>query len=297
MKLLAKITQLIGGVSFILACSIVHAQWSLGAPGNRLPVNKSEQRYVFMVYANPLPGKEQEFDDWYLNRHLGDLVQLQGWQGAQRFRLVSGITPGAPKTGFDQFGYLVLWDMEGTTTEELRARASAAIAGGKSRRGAGFDYAPGASPNAIYRVLGAWIKRPDGQGPFIPAASDTHTHRPNRYIYMEYSAPSASTQEARLNTALDKRITEVLNLPGWLAAQRFVLEPPLAARAQFSIPSSKFLTIWEVEGESAQAVKDTLVQAEASGKVTALPNLDAAAIQASWWEPISPYITKEDFQR
>ena len=63
---------------------VVQAQWSLLAPGKR-EAPSGQHRYAMLVLANPVPGLEQEFNDWYTNTHMGDLVQLPGWTGAQAF--------------------------------------------------------------------------------------------------------------------------------------------------------------------------------------------------------------------
>jgi hypothetical protein len=68
------------------------AQWSIGQPGSREPP-PGLNRYVYMVMSDPLPGREFDFNDGYQNMHMGDLVQLPGWTGAQRFRLVPDVVP------------------------------------------------------------------------------------------------------------------------------------------------------------------------------------------------------------
>ena len=63
----------------------VLAQWSIGQRGTREPLY-GQNRYVYLVMSDPLPGREFDFNDGYQNMHMGDLVQLPGWTGAQRFR-------------------------------------------------------------------------------------------------------------------------------------------------------------------------------------------------------------------
>jgi hypothetical protein len=54
--------------------------------------------------------------------------------------------------------------------------------------------------------------------------------------------------------------------------------------------------IWETEGSNAQALEDALLAATRAGRVNAL-NVNEATAQSSWWTTISPFITKDDFQR
>lgn len=44
-------------------------------------------RYQMMVLSNPVEGREDEFNDWYQNVHLPQVLALKGFQSAQRLRL------------------------------------------------------------------------------------------------------------------------------------------------------------------------------------------------------------------
>ena len=71
-------------VAWALLSTAALAQWSIGQPGTR-EAPKGQNRYAYLVMADPLPGREFDFNDGYQNMHMGDLVQLPGWTGAQRF--------------------------------------------------------------------------------------------------------------------------------------------------------------------------------------------------------------------
>lgn len=43
--------------------------------------------YNLIALTNPLEGRDQEFNDWYTNEHLADVLKLPGVTAAQRFRL------------------------------------------------------------------------------------------------------------------------------------------------------------------------------------------------------------------
>jgi len=274
-----------------LACSTAHAQWSIGAPGKReAPAGK--HRFVFLVFANPIPGREAEFNDWYTNTHMGDLVQLPGWVGAQRFRIITTVQP-RPSMGGYTHGYLIIWDLEETEANAALSRMDAAIAGGKSRRGAAFNYSPGAGARGAYQAMGPRITRPDGKGPALPDVSDNRTPRPNRYILMQFANPLTG-REAEFDKAANQSIQDVLTLPGWMAAQRFrIADTP--GRAASDKP--KYLTIWEVEGPSAQAIHETLMGALQSGTVKTSVAADERTAETVYWEPITPHISKDDFVR
>jgi hypothetical protein len=270
------------------------AQWSIGQKGDRAPP-AGLNRYAYLVMSDPFPGKEFEFNDFYQNTHMGDLVQLPGWTGAQRFRLVPDVTPRSVQPLYRR-GNLIIWDQEGTGLDQLRRDANAAIAGGKSRLIPGFDYSPEGPVSVTYRVIGPRVTRPDGRKPFIPDYADSKTPRPNRYIMLDFVEPAAGLSDDAFEAALSKRAADVLALPGWMAAQPFRFAAPPASARPTSLTFTKYLVIWETEGSRAQELQDTLIAAAKAGEIKA-PAADPATAQSSWWVTTSPYITKDDFQR
>ena len=270
------------------------AQWSIGQRGTREPP-QGQNRYVFLVMSDPLPGREFDFNDGYQNMHMGDLVQLPGWTGAQRFRLVPNVTPRNTQPLYRR-GNLIIWDQEGTDLGKLRSDANAAIAGGKSRLIPGFDYGPDGAVSATYQVIGARMTRRDGRKPFIPDYADNKTPRPNRYIMLDFVEPVAGVSESAFEAALSKRVAEVLVLPGWMAAQPFRFATPPSSARPTRLTFTKYLVIWETGGSHAQELQDTLNAATKASEVKALA-ADPASAQSSWWVTTSPFITKDDFQR
>ena len=54
--------------------------------------------------------------------------------------------------------------------------------------------------------------------------------------------------------------------------------------------------IWETEGSAAQGLQDARMAAMKAGQIKP-PASNAASAQSSWWVTISPFITKDDFER
>jgi hypothetical protein len=50
--------------------------------------------YKMIVMSRPTEGREDEYNDWYQNVHLHELVALQGFKSAQRFRLARSLVEG-----------------------------------------------------------------------------------------------------------------------------------------------------------------------------------------------------------
>jgi hypothetical protein len=65
-------------------------------------------RYVFVVYSNPVEGREQEYNDWYWNQHLSDLLACPGIIAARRLMLADRQVRDMPQP----FKYLALYEIE-----------------------------------------------------------------------------------------------------------------------------------------------------------------------------------------
>ena len=59
-----------------------------------------------IALTTPLPGKEQDFHEWYNDKHLPELVNGLGMEGAQRYELVAKLM------GSDTNQYLAIYDIE-----------------------------------------------------------------------------------------------------------------------------------------------------------------------------------------
>jgi hypothetical protein len=278
------------GLAFATAAQ---AQWSIGKPGPR-EAPQGQNRYAYLVMSDPLPGREFEFNDFYQNTHMGDLVQLPNWVGAQRFRLVP-VMPRATQPLFRR-GNLIVWDQEGDDLGKIQSESRNAIAGGKSRLIPGFDYAPDGPVSTTYQVIGPRVTRPDGKKPFMPVFEDTKTPRPNRYVELDFVEPAMGVGDADFEAALSKEIGEVLALPGWMAAQRFRLAPTPSTSPPPRLTFARYLVIWETEGANAQTLHDARLAAAKSGEIKT-PPINPATAQYSWWVTISPFIDKDDFER
>src|SRR3972149_10841046 len=63
-------------------------------------------RYLFVVMTNSGEGKDAEFNRWYDNQHIPDVLRVPGMKSAHRFRLQDG--PGAEGTP----RYLTLYEVD-----------------------------------------------------------------------------------------------------------------------------------------------------------------------------------------
>lgn len=81
----------------------------------------------FVVQTNAVPGREDEFNDWYDNQHIGDVLALDGFSSAQRF-IRSDIQRTVEATRYP-FQHLALYEVAGDTRAAID-ELGAAVANG-----------------------------------------------------------------------------------------------------------------------------------------------------------------------
>jgi len=78
-------------------------------------------RHHLLAFTNPAPGREAEFNHWYDERHVPDLLAVPGFVSAQRFQLTDATGQGSPG-----WSYLALYEIESDDPDavmvEVRAR-------------------------------------------------------------------------------------------------------------------------------------------------------------------------------
>jgi hypothetical protein len=85
-----------------------------------VPRGDSMAKGVLLVMTEPLPGKEDEFNDWYSNVHLHELVKVPGIAAAQRFEAVPWSNGAVPAQR-----YLAVYEFDADVEEVKEALAAA----------------------------------------------------------------------------------------------------------------------------------------------------------------------------
>jgi len=80
-------------------------------------------KYTLLVLTNSVAGREDEFNDWYTNQHVPDILRIPGFVAAKRFRIASEqVMAGQPK-----WKYLALYEVE---TDDLKGALADMVARG-----------------------------------------------------------------------------------------------------------------------------------------------------------------------
>ena len=85
------------------------------------------QRYSLIVMTNPVEGRDGEYNDWYTNIHLHDVLKIPGIIAAQRFRRSDTQRDAGPYP----WGYLAIYECETddlpSIIRELKARSGSEL--------------------------------------------------------------------------------------------------------------------------------------------------------------------------
>jgi hypothetical protein len=69
-----------------------------------------------IVFSNPTPGQDDEYNDWYNNIHLAEVVEIPGFVAAQRFELSGDQLDGFPTS---EHRYLSIYEFDRPPGEPL----------------------------------------------------------------------------------------------------------------------------------------------------------------------------------
>jgi hypothetical protein len=84
-------------------------------------------RYIFAVHSNAAEGRDEEYNDWYSNHHLKDLLACPGVVSARRLTLAERQVHSGPQP----FKYFCLYEIE---TDDLQSFIDELIARAGTQR-------------------------------------------------------------------------------------------------------------------------------------------------------------------
>ncbi len=76
-------------------------------------------RTTYLVFSNPVEGKEDRFNDWYDNVHVHEVLATPGLLSAQRYKLSDAEIVHAEGFPEPTHGYLCIYEMEGDVDEVM----------------------------------------------------------------------------------------------------------------------------------------------------------------------------------
>jgi hypothetical protein len=83
--------------------------------------------YRMIMLSSALPGRDEEYQRWYDEVHIPDMLKVPGFVAAQRFRIARNVT------GKTEFPYVAIYEIEADSPEAAVGAMGAAIASGQVR--------------------------------------------------------------------------------------------------------------------------------------------------------------------
>ncbi len=106
--------------------------------------------YKMIALTRSVEGRDDAYNDWYQNVHIPEIVALDGFTGAQRYKL------GQHIQGEAQFPYAAIYTIEADDVGAVLGQFGAASASGKLTRSDAMDYA--SANMAIFEEFGPEVK-------------------------------------------------------------------------------------------------------------------------------------------
>jgi hypothetical protein len=116
-----------------------------------------------------------------------------------------------------------------------------------------------------------------------------------KYTFVVLSNPTTPGQEAEYNEWYNKvHIADVLNVPGFVAAQRFKV-----AEAQFAdgAPSHRYLALYEIETDDIKGSLKELQKRIGTADMIMSDGIDMKGISAGLFKPLAERVLAKDVQR
>jgi hypothetical protein len=116
-----------------------------------------------------------------------------------------------------------------------------------------------------------------------------------KYTFVVLSNPTTPAQEAEYNEWYNKiHIPDVLNVPGFVAAQRFTL-----ADAQFGNGphAHRYLALYEIETDDAKATLNELQKRVGTADMFMSDAIDMKGLLAAMFTPVAERVLAKDVQR
>lgn len=98
------------------------------------------QKVIQVVFSNPVPGKDDEFNDWYDNVHIPELLRVPGMLSATRYALQEAAIYHVEGGAMPEHKYMCVYEMEGDV-DEIMGKIRKSVAQGQIHMSDSLDLA------------------------------------------------------------------------------------------------------------------------------------------------------------
>jgi hypothetical protein len=254
------------GAASVLAAAIPSGQ----AEAARL------EDYAVLVFSNPTSAElEAEYNRWYEQQHIPDLLKVRGFHDAHRYRTVKTLSAGSTLPP-----YLAIYDVRTDDMSRATAQVMQRRKSGQIRSSAAFDYEH--SVTLIYQprapvLLAAHVL---GTSP-APTVSGK---APVNYVLAVFSNPMAG-REDEYNAWYDtQHLPDVLRNPGFVSGRRYVLHN---SELPGYVPP-RYLALFEFQSADLEHTAAEVVRRLDSGQTRGSSSIDQNGLQGYYMKALTP---------
>jgi hypothetical protein len=92
-------------------------------------------RFNFVIYSNPAPGREAEYNDWYDNIHLKEVGAIPGVKSARRMKLSEQQLFDAAR----KYRYAAIYEIEAADIKDFIGEMAARSKDGRLQQSGAID--------------------------------------------------------------------------------------------------------------------------------------------------------------
>jgi len=186
---------------------------------------------LLLVMSKAQPGRETDYVDWYMARHLPDMTRVPGVIAGD----INALTPENPGAAW---GLAARYQLDRPVAEVLGAIFQRA-------GGAEMPLTDAIDPPSVLMLAAT---------PLSPARAASQQGGAPSLLFVALTNPPAGDHEAFTTRYDDEQIPQALSLSGVLTAQRFRLAPETAGKAS----SWAYLALYELSDEAGAAALSQL---------------------------------------
>ena len=163
--------------------------------------------YYYLVFSNPVAGREDEYNSWYDHQHALDVVAVPGMKTAQRFVLSDPqLRDSKPPAK-----YLVIYTIVTDDLPAVQAEVSRRLKTGMTVISPSFDLT--SSIGVIYKTIAPPVEHQSTtDAPSKPGSQ--------KYYQLVFSDPVAGKEDEYNKWYSEQHVPDIVAVPGFVSGQR-----------------------------------------------------------------------------
>jgi hypothetical protein len=220
---------------------------------------------LLITMTNPLPGREQEYQDWYANTHIVEMVAAPRVLNAKLHNVTDARTP-------TKWRHCALYELEGDPQEAMQA----VFESGKTA-----NRTPSTAGDTPSRLLA--IATPIGE------RLGDNPPDPDNHLFLVLTNPTAGMEEEYNRWYSDQHAPDVVAIDGFVGVQRF----KLSAVPGMEAPYWGYVAFYEIDRDKVTQAFKGLEEARGTPRMVMSESLNRADNEVAVYAPVAAKVKAE----